>query len=303
MKKRMLPTASTLFEQLPRSLRRHRLMIAWMRLTGKAPLQLVRIRDNHFGYADMSDGFLRLIVIDQGFEKDFFELADRIMAQGGTFLDVGANHGLLSFGLAGRYDGQISFHLFEPNPKLVDSIKKTQALYPAMRLTLNAAAVSDREGTVSFQIDEAQTGASHICSEGAGLEVSSLSLDCYVEKNGIHRVELVKIDIEGYELLALQGARRALEQRIFQAIYFEYFEKWQRRVCAPSILLDYLDAARYEVCFCRQGDIQSRGGATQTFAKGLAGHGVPLLPIVGQSIPAATDLLAVPKENLVRINR
>lgn len=296
----MLPSAATVFEKLPRYLRRHRLMTAWMKLTGEAPLQLVRIRDEHLGYADMSDGFLRLIVIDQGFEKEFFELADRVMAQGGTFFDVGANHGLLSFGLAGRHEGRIDFHLFEPNPKLVDSIRKSQALYPTMRLTLNAAAVSDHEGVVSFQVNESQTGTSHICSEGAGLEVPSLMLDRYIEKRGLRRVELMKLDIEGYELLALQGARHALERRIFQAIYFEYFEKWLTRVSAPARLLEYLDAMGYQVCLCRSCDILSRGGAIHTFAKGLAGHGIRLLPITGHSIPAATDLLAVPKENLER---
>jgi hypothetical protein len=44
---------------------------------------LARIRDESFGCADMSDGFLRLIVIDQGFEKDFFRIADSILANGG----------------------------------------------------------------------------------------------------------------------------------------------------------------------------------------------------------------------------
>jgi hypothetical protein len=72
----MFPTAASITEKLPRTLRRHRLMTAWMALTGEPTLQLVRIRDASFGYADMSDGFLRLIVIDQEFEKDFFRIAD-----------------------------------------------------------------------------------------------------------------------------------------------------------------------------------------------------------------------------------
>src|SRR5437660_1727379 len=115
----MIPTAASLFERVPRSLRRHRLMKSWMRITGEDPLQLVRIRDDSFGYADMSDGFLRLIVIDGKFERDFFAIADAMLGEGGTFFDVGANHGLLSFGLAGRHRERIRFHLFEPNPVLV----------------------------------------------------------------------------------------------------------------------------------------------------------------------------------------
>jgi hypothetical protein len=60
----LLPTVAASTENLPRPLRRHRLMTSWMRLTGVDPVQLVRIRDDAFGFANMSDGFLRLIVID-----------------------------------------------------------------------------------------------------------------------------------------------------------------------------------------------------------------------------------------------
>ncbi len=98
----MLPTAAALVEKLPRPLRRHRLMTGWMRLTGEDPVQLVRIRDEAFGYADMRDGFLRLIPIEGDYDHDFFRIADALLAKGGDFLDVGANFGLLSFGLAAQ---------------------------------------------------------------------------------------------------------------------------------------------------------------------------------------------------------
>jgi FkbM family methyltransferase len=292
-----LPTAATLFEKLPRFLRRHALMKWWMRLTGESPLQLVRVRDNHFGYADMSDGFLRLIVIDQGFEEDFFAIADRIFAKGGTFLDCGANHGLLSFGLAGRHDGSIDFHLFEPNRKLIDSIEMTRKLYPGIRMTLNQAAISDREGTVCFELVEHQTGTSHISNNGAGIEVPSLTLDGYITRTGIEWVDLLKLDVEGYELPALRGAQRALTERIIRAVYFEYFEKWLVRVGPPSELIAFLDSVGFVTCFCRTCDFETMGAPTHE----LAEAGIPLLPVTGQTLPSMTDLMAVPLERLVAL--
>jgi hypothetical protein len=157
-------------------------MTAWMQLTGEEPLQLVRIRDESYGYADLSDGFLRLIVIEGDFERDFFNLADALLAKGGVVLDVGANHGLLSFGLAGRHGDKVEFHLFEPNPGLVASIERSRALYPSMRCKVNAAAVSEREGVVSFLVDHKQTGASHIADEG-GERVASITLDGYLAEH------------------------------------------------------------------------------------------------------------------------
>ena len=51
-------------------------MKGWMAATGEDPLQLVRVRDQSFGYADMRDEFLR----EQGIPR------------------LGANFGLLSCG-------------------------------------------------------------------------------------------------------------------------------------------------------------------------------------------------------------
>jgi FkbM family methyltransferase len=266
-------------------------MTTWMRLTGEPVLQLVRIRDNSFGYADMSDGFLRLIVIEQEFERDFFQIADALLAHGGAFIDGGANHGLLSFGLAGRHGAAIDFHLFEPNPTMVASIRKTSALYPNMRLTLNAAALSEEEGTVSFDIDESQSGRSHITTSG-GVTVPARSLDSYVTGAGLSAVKLLKLDVEGYELAALRGARSALENRIIEAVYFEYFEKCLTRVAPPEALIAFLDSVGFEVCFSRPCDYRPRGGATHQFA------GLPMLPVAGYSRPPMTDLMAVPKERL-----
>jgi FkbM family methyltransferase len=297
----MIPTAAGLFEKMPRMLRRHRLMRAWMRLTGEDPLQLVRIRDDAHGYADMSDGFLRLIVIEGDYEKDFFRIADALLQEGGEFLDVGANHGLLSFGLARKLDQRVRFHLFEPNPKLIESIEKSRKLYPSMRAEINALAVCDEDGTISFEVQKEQTGASHITKDG-GIPIRSISLDTYLADKGLDRVDLLKLDIEGYELTALRGAERALKSRRIKAIYFEYFEKFLVRVAPPSRLIEFLESLSYEVCFCRDADLMRQGAAPRVSVReGLPGHGLPLLPIAGRQVPAMTDLLAVPSENLVRV--
>jgi FkbM family methyltransferase len=300
----MLPTAATLFEKLPRTLRRHRLMTGWMGLTGESPIQLVRIRDDIFAYADMSDGFLRLIVIDGEFDEDFFIVADALLSEGGVFLDVGANFGLLSFGLAGRHGRKIEFHLFEPNLTLVETIRRSLARFPDMHCTLNPVAVSEKPGRVSFTINAKQTGASHISVAGeSGVGVPTITLDDYVAENGILRIDLLKLDVEGYELSTLRGAEDALRAGIIQTIYFEYFEKLLIRVCEPGELIAFLDSVDFVTCFCRPCDYNPRGGPTHTFAQGVCGHGLKLLPVEGFTRPPMTDLLAVPRDHLAPLDR
>lgn len=103
-----------------------------------------------------------------------------------------------------------------------------------MRAEINALAVCDEDGTISFEVQEEQTGASHITKDG-GIPIRSIRLDTYLADKGLDRVDLLKLDIEGYELTALRGAERALKSRQIKAIYFEYFEKFLVRV-APRRL-------------------------------------------------------------------
>jgi FkbM family methyltransferase len=296
----LLPTSAQLFERLPRTLRRHRLMKAWMAMTGEEPLQLVRIRDQYFGYADMTDGFLRLIVIDGNFEREFFEMADAFLSGGGVFLDVGANFGLLSCGLAGRHGSRVQFHLFEPNRALVEWINRSIARYPATKCKINCVAVSDRDGFISFLVNEGQSGASHISQEG-GEQIRSVTMDDYLDREKIAAVALMKMDIEGYELMAVRGAARSLQSRRIQAVYFEYFEKNLIRVGPPGELIEEFDALGYEVCFCRQADLAAYGGTSHTIRTDLPGHGIALGAVRGRQMPPMTDLLAVPKENLINL--
>jgi FkbM family methyltransferase len=300
MRGSVLPTVAQLFECLPRYLRRHKLMKAWMGLTGEDPVQLVRIRDDAFGYADMSDGFLRLVVIDGQYDEEFFRVADQLLSQGGVFFDVGANYGLLSFGLAKKFYKTVQFHLFEPNPSLVRSIERTRELYSSMRSLVNEVAVSDENGVVLFDVDPGQTGRSHITEVG-GSPVPSIKLDDYISAAQLERIDFVKLDIEGYELSALRGAERALRNRTVKAVYFEYFEKYLVRVAPPNVLITYLESLGFEVCFCRRCDFETRGTPALTLKKGLPGHGLPLLAVRGYQPPAMTDLLAVPKEHLAAI--
>jgi FkbM family methyltransferase len=269
-----------------------------MALTGEDKLQLVRIREGAYGYADLAEGFLRLIVIDGEFEAELLSLADRFLVPGGVCFDIGANYGLVTFGLAGRH-GSVDFHLFEPNQHVILGIERTRKLYPGARIRVVPKAVSDREGLVSFRINEEHTGSSHV-DPGGAQTVETITLDHYLEAQNIARVDFLKIDVEGHELSALRGAERALSRRAIRVIYFEYFEGQLARDRGADALLRFLADAGYEVCCCVEYDLKLYP-ATHTVRSGLPGHGVRLSPLAGRQPPPATNLLAVPKDDLVAL--
>lgn len=142
-------------------------------------------------------------------------LKERIKPGMITF-DVGANMGWFSclFASCGTF-----VHAFEPNPRLQRILKKNifmNAGWTTTKCAVNQCAISDYEGVVPMRFPHWLVG-------GAGLHhfdqtpfLDSLideeiitdvtTLDDYARKMNIERVDLIKIDIEGYEENALLGA-------------------------------------------------------------------------------------------------
>lgn len=52
--------------------------------------------------------------------------------------------------------------------------------------------------------------------------VRTTTLDDYTQQHAIERIHLLKMDIEGYELSALRGASRLLENRAIDVVAFEF---------------------------------------------------------------------------------
>lgn len=267
-------------------------MTTWLKLTGEDPIQLVRLRSNAEGYADLREGFLRLIVIEKEFENDFFRIADFFLHEGGHYLDVGANYGLTALGAAAA-NPRIVAHLFEPNPELGRSIERSFERYPDLAYLLNRCAVSDTPGSVRIDFNPEHTGASHVTQEG-GREVPCLTIDDYLRERDLDAVTLMKVDVEGYEQFVFRGASKALEERTLQAIYFEYCEKWLERHHPPVELLDFLQRNGYDVFYCRSSDFSDEREPSHFLLSPAGENHLPLVAVDSSRMASSTDLLALP---------
>ena len=120
---------------------------------------------------------------------------------GNVFVDVGANAGAYSLRALSR--GMKVFS-FEPNPENVRLLKRNAALND-LSIEVFDYALGESEGRAKLS----QNGAtSRIGGEIEGMEVAVRTLDSLQ----LPKVDLLKIDVEGYELEVLRGARRTLER-------------------------------------------------------------------------------------------
>ncbi len=155
----------------------------------------------------------------------FFEAKTRAaintyVPAGGVVMDVGANRGWLSIQMAMRAGEQGRVYAFEPVPGTVELLNKTMLINNIKNVTVVPLALSDSEGSVEFVFGESGdiTGAfkevgyfGHAPSTREIL-VPTQTLDVFVQKNNIQRVDMVKIDVEGGEMKVLAGMEKVIEQ-------------------------------------------------------------------------------------------
>lgn len=122
--------------------------------------------------------------------------------------DIGAHVGfytlLASIGVGQK--GRV--FAFEPSPRNLAFINDHLRLNRCHNVEVCPFAVSDRKGTMSFE-EGPGSSMGHIGDQGS-LTVQVIALDDLVDAGAIEPPDLVKIDVEGEEVRALQGAERVL---------------------------------------------------------------------------------------------
>ena len=134
------------------------------------------------------------------------QLLKSILSEGAVVVDAGANIGVYSRFLSHCVGPTGVVHSFEPSP---DNFKQLcAATHELSNVRLNQIAVSDKTGESLLYISE-ELNVDHRAYPKEGetrrtLSIRSTTLDDYF-RSGEH-VDLIKMDLQGFELHALQGA-------------------------------------------------------------------------------------------------
>jgi FkbM family methyltransferase len=140
------------------------------------------------------------------------ELLRKILFQGAVVVDVGANIGIYSEFLSRCVGPTGLVHSFEPSP---DNFRRLSVATRGLsNVRLTQAAVGERSGECKLYVSD-KLNVDHRAYKADGdsrraISIEMVALDDYF-KSG-ERVDLIKMDIQGYELHALRGAQRVLQE-------------------------------------------------------------------------------------------
>lgn len=169
-----------------------------------------------------------------GFEAGEQRALRALLAPGQRVLDVGANVGLYTVIMARAVGPAGHVWSFEPSPATAARLQENVRLNRLQNVTVAAAAVGETEGEVELlEFPDGQdvynsVGARERPAEGVravrGVRVPAVTLDAYAAREGIKRVSVLKVDVEGAEERVLRGAVGLLRRSPGVVVLAEMYE-------------------------------------------------------------------------------
>ena len=157
---------------------------------------------------------------------------------GDTLLDIGANIGYVSASFLTGVPGSTLVSV-EPQPGVVDLLKRNLDGF-GHRATVYPYALSDRDGTAFFHVEENDRGASRLSNAGTAIEIRSA--DSLFRDAKLNRLDLVKIDVEGHEEEVIRSCFSHFKRLQPKAILFE-----EQSNKSAGIIGEMLRDAGYEI--------------------------------------------------------
>lgn len=158
-------------------------------------------------------------LVDGFYERIELDVFERLAAITKTVVDVGANIGLYCCIAADRVPAFGEIVAFEPVSENLRYLKRNlEENKRTARVMVEEQAVGQASGKIQIYLSEGSIGthspsAKNALNSTTPITVPVVSLDDYVRQKLRDRpIDLLKVDVEGYEGAVLRGARRTLHE-------------------------------------------------------------------------------------------
>jgi FkbM family methyltransferase len=216
------------------------------------PTKRCTIRGLEFHLDARNERIAQVPYASGAYEPEEAAAIEALVRPGSVFVDIGANLGYFTC-LAARAAGPTGrVFAFEPDRLNVRLLRRNVRANGFGNVTVIPAAVGARDGEIALYRSEINHTDHRVYDHGDGRpssRVRLVALDSYFPRGS--RIDILKVDIQGFEGQAFAGMRRILtEQRDRLVILTEFFpDGLERAGSGPSELLAFFATAGLRTWF------------------------------------------------------
>ena len=146
-------------------------------------------------------------------ERDLVSILLSNVRPGDVFWDVGANIGTHSILVGNKTGPKGNVVAFEPEPGAANRVRQNASENPGIQVAIVASPLGSSLKTSTLYVDDADSSGRHTLAptdDFRSVSVNVVTGDSVVQSGEAQQPNLMKIDVEGYELEVLRGMPETL---------------------------------------------------------------------------------------------
>lgn len=260
-----------------------------VRFADREAMAVVDLTNTQFIGADRS-----LATFRRGYEPEIGILVDTFVPDDGVLVDVGANWGYFPLFLAARpgFRGRVlAVEAFPASAAALEGVIAATGIRHLVEPVAVALGAAPGRATMSEKLF---TGNNRI-SEAGALEVPVETLDRLAEAQGLARLDLIKIDVEGAEAEVIRGARRTIARHRPVVVFENWLDAEGRVDAAPfEALGEIAPYAFYAIELHPPAPAGPEAAMAESAA--VTGRVIPLAVDSRAALPPRINVFACPPE-------
>jgi FkbM family methyltransferase len=183
----------------------------------RATDQITRLRSGFVMALDLTEYVQAYLYVFGSYELPSMKIVRSILSNGGVMIDVGAQIGYVTLEGA-TASPNVHVIAVEPESKNIARLQRNVGLNNFTNVSIEQTALGSSEGVLRLYLSNDENAGTHSAlSENANvsdsyIEVPVQRMDDLVRRRALTAVDIIKIDVEGFEEEVLAGSTATIEQ-------------------------------------------------------------------------------------------
>lgn len=194
------------------------------------------------------------------YETKELEMSLNLVSPKDVLFDIGANLGWYAMNVAHKRP-DCTIHAFEPILQTYNYLKDNISMNKYDNINVYHLGLSDKEGVLKFYFDDELSVNASLSNVSENKNIKEIecpvkTIDLFVKQQKIDKVDFIKCDVEGAELLVFKGGYELIKKEK-PIVFSEMLRKWAQKFnYHPNDIIAYFNDLGYDCFVLRENGLQ-----------------------------------------------